>query len=113
MDVEDWRGEFVRGALRYAVLAALSQQEGHGYELSLRLKNHGFGFIKGGVMYPLLRRLEGEGLLAHTWDTASNGPAKKVFRLMPSGRQELTHAEIAWAEVGQSLAGLAMTKEAR
>lgn len=104
MGASEWRVEFVRGALRYAVLATLASEEVHGYELLTRLKEHGLGHIKGGAMYPLLRRLEEDGLIAHLWDTGSGGPARKVFGLTPEGHQELAQAESAWREITESFA---------
>lgn len=92
----------MRGALRYAVLATIASEEVHGYELLTRLKEHGLGHIKGSAMYPLLRRLEDDGLIAHSWDTSSGGPARKVFRLTSEGRQELVHAESAWGEITEA-----------
>lgn len=103
MDANEWRVEFMRGALRYAVLATLASEEMHGYELMTRLKEYGLGHVKGSAMYPLLRRLEDEGLIAHLWDTGSGGPARKVFHLTPQGRQALAQAEAAWHEITESL----------
>lgn len=100
--MSEWRVEFVRGALRYAVLATLASEEVHGYELLTRLKEHGLGHIKGSAMYPLLRRLEDDRLIAHHWDTSSTGPARKVFHLTLEGQQELAQAESAWREITEA-----------
>lgn len=103
MTVRQWRSDFVRGSLTYAALAVLSREEIHGYELLTRLKEYGFGHIKGGVMYPILHRLEDDGLIAHTWDTNTGGPARKVLRLTPKGTTELAEAQRAWQEISHSL----------
>ncbi len=106
MSTWQWRAEFVRGALRYAVLAALSGADAHGYELLTRLTEHGLGGIKGGVLYPLLRRMEEDGLIAHDWNTGPHGPARKVYHLTAEGRKELGDARTAWRDVEKSLAWL-------
>lgn len=106
MAVREWRSTFVRGALPYAVLAVLSREEVHGYQLLVRLKESGFGHIVGGVLYPLLRRLEEDELVAHRWDTTVRGPARKVLRLTSKGRHELAEAQGAWRQVSASLARL-------
>ncbi|MFD1846457.1 PadR family transcriptional regulator [Arthrobacter flavus] len=81
----------------------MAREQIHGYELLIRLKENGFGHIKGGVLYPILHRLEDDGLVAHTWDTGTGGPARKVLRLTPEGEKELAHAKQAWQEITQSL----------
>lgn len=90
----------------YAVLAVLSREEVHGYQLLVRLKESGFGHIVGGVLYPLLRRLEEQELIAHRWDTTARGPARKVLRLTSNGQQELLEAQTAWRQVSASLVRL-------
>lgn len=54
-------------------------------------------------MYPILARLESEGLIAHTWDTANSGPARKILRLTPAGQAELVEARKAWQEITTSM----------
>lgn len=98
--------------LRYAVLASLAATEAHGYELLSRLKEHGFGRLTGGVIYPLLRRLEEEGLLSHRWDTQTRGPARKVLQLTESGREDLLQADKAWQDLSDDLARLRREKTA-
>ena len=53
--------------------------------------------LRGGTVYPLLRRLEAEGLVASTWEAASASrdvgrPARKYYRLKPAARPQLTQA---------------------
>ena len=103
MGIRQWRNDFARSALPYAALAVISNEDIHGYELIVRLKECGFGHIKGGVMYPILRRFEDDGLLEHYWDTTSHGPAKKMLRLTDEGRNELSGAENAWQDISRSL----------
>lgn len=103
MERRHWRGELARGTLPFAALAVLAHEEVHGYELLTRLRESGFGHVKGGVMYPILARLESEGLIAHTWDTANSGPARKILRLTPNGEAEFAEARKAWQEIAASM----------
>ncbi|MGV2950547.1 PadR family transcriptional regulator [Glutamicibacter sp. AGC46] len=103
MSVRQWRNDFARSALQYAALAVIAEEDIHGYELIVRLREHGFGDVKGGVLYPLLRRFEEQGALEHYWDTTSHGPAKKMLRLTGEGRDELLAAEQAWQDISRSL----------
>ncbi|UNX53791.1 PadR family transcriptional regulator [Georgenia sp. TF02-10] len=106
MDGIDWRAEVTRGALSYAVLAALASQGRHGYQLGSLLRSHGFPRIQGGTLYPLLRRLEDHGVISHAWDTSAPGPARKVFSLTALGRAELQNARRAWVETTRALESL-------
>ncbi|WP_299166239.1 PadR family transcriptional regulator [uncultured Arthrobacter sp.] len=99
MERRQWRNELARGTLSFAALSVLSHEEVHGYELLIRLRECGFGHIKGGVMYPILARLESEGLVSHAWDTTNPGPARKILRLTPEGQAELAEARRAWQEI--------------
>lgn len=103
MDIWQWREEFARAALRYAVLAALSHRDAHGYQLLTYLKEKGFGNIKGGTLYPVLTRMEDEGLLRHQWDTSNTGPARKILILTDEGHGQVVLAQRAWQDISSSL----------
>ncbi|MCU1407438.1 MAG: hypothetical protein JWQ43_3741 [Glaciihabitans sp.] len=102
----DWQSELNRAALPQAVLALLSSSPLHGYAMIDVLRTHGFERIKGGTLYPLLRRLEEQGLLDHTWDHDDAGPGRKVFALTPLGVDELTRSLEAWHRTNTNLADL-------
>lgn len=109
----DWSSEVSRGALSHGVLAALAQRARHGYELVGVLRDAGFERLQGGTLYPLLRRMEGQGLVSHAWETPAAGPARKVFALSERGRSELQEARAAWDEMSRSLERLMTTAEER
>lgn len=102
----DWSAEITRAALPQAVLAALSAEPQHGYALVEVLRGNGFPRIKGGTLYPLLRRLEDQGLVNYRWKHDEPGPGRKVFSLTPLGGEELDRARTAWNHMSQLLATL-------
>lgn len=110
MGIIDWEAELGRAVLSHAVLAALEPGACHGYELMAVMRTHGFPRLQGGTVYPLLRRLEEQRLVEHTWDTPSTGPARKVFTLTELGVAELQHAQRAWSRTGQALKSLQSTQ---
>jgi PadR family transcriptional regulator PadR len=74
--------ELRRGVL---VLAVLSQLQGAEYGYSLRQALAARGMpIEEGTLYPLLRRLEGQGLLASEW-RIEDGPPRRYYRLSAAG----------------------------
>lgn len=66
--------EMRRGTLVLVVLLSSNKPE-YGYSLVEQLEERGIA-IEQNTLYPLLRRLEGQELLASTWDTSSTRPRK-------------------------------------
>src|SRR5438477_12974760 len=83
---ENLRLELRRGCLVVAVLAEL-KHERYGYTLRTRLQEHGVS-IDEGTLYPLLRRLEAQGLLQSEW-REENRRKKRFYRLTPAGKPVL------------------------
>ncbi|WP_344634224.1 PadR family transcriptional regulator [Kitasatospora cystarginea] len=76
------RQELRRGSVVLASLLAL-QTPGYGYGLLDELERAGMP-VAGNTLYPLLRRLESQGLLTSEWDTSQARP-RKVYRTSPDG----------------------------
>ncbi len=83
---ENLRQELRRGSLILAVLVAL-RAEHYGYTLRKALGDQGLE-IDEGTLYPLLRRLESQGLLASEW-REENKRNKRFYRLSPLGEAVL------------------------
>ena len=83
---ENLRLELRRGCLVVAVLAEL-KHERYGYTLRARLAEHGIA-IDEGTLYPLLRRLEAQGLLQSEW-REENKRRKRFYRLTRAGKPVL------------------------
>lgn len=74
--------ELRRGTVVMACLVAL-RSPGHGYALLEHLASHGFA-VEANTLYPLLRRLESQGLLTSEWDTSGPRP-RKQYRTSDDG----------------------------
>ena len=83
---ENLRLELRRGCLALAVLAQL-RQEHYGYTLRKALAERGLT-IDESTLYPLLRRLETQGLLASQW-REEDKRNKRFYRLSPDGERML------------------------
>jgi PadR family transcriptional regulator PadR len=99
----DWQQELTRAALPHAVLAVLANGEMHGYAMLELLSSRGFPRIKGGTLYPLLKRLEDQGLVGHEWQHDTAGPGRKQFTITEHGRGELARAANAWSQMDEVL----------
>jgi PadR family transcriptional regulator PadR len=97
---ENLRLELRRGCLTLAVLAQL-RQEHYGYTLRKDLADHGL-VIDESTLYPLLRRLETQGLLVSEWREEEKRN-KRFYRLSPEGEQILTHLLQEWHDINASI----------
>lgn len=95
--------ELRRGVLVLAVLSRLRQPQ-YGYSLKQALADGGMP-IEEGTLYPLLRRLESQGLLASEWNTA-HAPPRRYYRLAAEGERALATLAQAWREQVQVIEGL-------
>jgi DNA-binding PadR family transcriptional regulator len=88
------------------VLAVLSQMDTarYGYSLIQRLAEQGLD-IEEGTLYPLLRRLEKQGLLESEWEVGEARP-RKYYRISPAGRDVLTALRAEWLEIVEMMRGI-------
>ncbi|MBK8137793.1 MAG: helix-turn-helix transcriptional regulator [Chloroflexi bacterium] len=89
------RLELRRGIVVLAVLSQMATAQ-YGYSLIQRLAERGLD-IEEGTLYPLLRRLEKQGLLESEWDTADSRP-RKYYRISPQGNEVLAALSTEWFE---------------
>ncbi|MEL4358709.1 MULTISPECIES: PadR family transcriptional regulator [unclassified Luteococcus] len=95
---QPWPSEWLRGTLTLAVLRVLADGPTYGYAIANALEDAGFGAIKGGTLYPLLSRLETNGLVETEWREGEGGPGRKYFLLSDSGRAQYASQSVLWRE---------------
>lgn len=98
--VEKLRLELRRGALPLAVLAQL-REEHYGYSLRKELNAKGLE-IDEGTLYPLVRRLEKQGLLTSEW-RSDDARKKRYYRLSPLGADVLEALVVEWRQLNESI----------
>ncbi len=101
---ENLRLELRRGCLILAVLAEL-RVERYGYSLRKALAEHGIA-IDEGTLYPLLRRLESQGLLLSEWREEEKRN-KRFYRLSSDGESILDRLFEEWVSLTDSLRRIA------
>lgn len=97
---EQLRQELRRGTLILAVLAQL-RVERYGYSLRQALSQVGVE-IDEGALYPMLRRLEGQGLLSSEW-REEDRRKKRFYRLSPQGEAVLARLADEWRAINNTL----------
>lgn len=95
--------ELRRGVVVLAVLSQLRVPQ-YGYSLKQALAEGGMP-VEEGTLYPLLRRLESQGLLASEWNTA-HAPPRRYYRLNQEGERVLALLAAAWRDQVQVMDGL-------
>jgi PadR family transcriptional regulator len=97
---ENLKLELRRGCLTLAVLTQL-RTERYGYTLRKALADDGLE-IDEGTLYPLLRRLENQGLLVSQWREEEKRN-KRFYKLSSAGEQTLTQLLAEWERINTSL----------
>jgi PadR family transcriptional regulator PadR len=100
---DNLRLELRRGSLIVLVLAALRTEQ-YGYTLRKLLADHGLA-VDEGTLYPLLRRLETQGLLVSEWREEGKRN-KRFYRLSDAGVEMLALLVTEWRSLGTSLDGI-------
>ena len=99
--------ELLKGTTETLILAVLRNAPSHGYELVERLRQRSEGIFElgEGTLYPLLYRLEDKGLISGKWETGSGERQKRVYRITPRGKKQLTQRSEEWKSLvhGMSL----------
>ena len=94
--------ELRRGTVVVASLMVL-REPGYGHSLLETLSAAGFE-VEANTLYPLLRRLEAQGLLTSEW--REEGRNKRFYRLSPDGEAILAQLQAEWEAIGASLGRL-------
>jgi PadR family transcriptional regulator PadR len=83
-----------KGALDLCVLALLARADSYAYEIASRLADAiGMG---EGTIYPLMRRMQSDGLVETYLVESTAGPSRKYYRLTPAGIASLAAQTRAW-----------------
>ena len=96
--VEKLTLELRRGVIVLAVLSQLGEEQ-YGYSLIRRLEEKGLE-VEQGTLYPLLRRLEANGLLQSEWRVDGSRP-RRYYRLSPDGETVLKALGNEWTRLAQ------------
>jgi PadR family transcriptional regulator PadR len=100
---ENLRLELRRGCLTLAVLVQL-RREHYGYTLRKDLTEHGL-MIDESTLYPLLRRLESQGLLVSEW-REEDKRNKRFYRISSDGEQLLGQLLKEWQAINSSISSI-------
>jgi PadR family transcriptional regulator PadR len=103
---DGWPADWLRALLPLCVLGVIAGEDTYGYAIAQRLQSAGMGAVKGGTLYPILGRLEQEGLVTSAWREGAGGPGRKFFAVTEAGRAHLAVRAGAWHAFTERAAGL-------
>ena len=97
--------ELVAASSRPMVLSILAGGESYGYEILQRVSILSGGRLQwaDGMLYPVLHRLEKEGLIRSRWRIAESGRKRKYYRLTSKGTKQLARDRASWLAVHRAL----------
>lgn len=83
------------------ILHELDRRPAHGYQIALVIEERSGGFFpfSHGTLYPILHRLEKDGLIAGRWSDPAEGRPRKEYALTEAGRTQLSDLTAAWVEL--------------
>lgn len=93
---ENTINELRRGVIVLAVLSQLGAEQ-YGYSLLKLLSEQGLD-VDQGTLYPLLRRLEAQGLLSSDWNTEGSRP-RRYYVISPEGQKVLPRLKEEWNSI--------------
>ncbi len=93
--------EMRRGVISIAVLSQLSKEE-YGYSLIKALSDQGLE-VDQSTLYPLLRRLESQGLLQSNWRVVDDARPRRYYVISAQGKKVLTKLKREWSVMAETI----------
>ena len=103
MDLTNWQTQLRKGVLEIVVLNLLADGRLHGYEMVQRLRQVNGLNIREGNIYPILARLETDGLVISDTEPSRDGPPRRAFSLTNRGRQILSSMNEHWEQMVEGI----------
>lgn len=98
--------QLLHGVLDMCLLSIIEEQESYGYEMVSKLRDRGLDLASEGSIYPLLSRLQKQGMIQGYLVQSSEGPARKYYRMSDRGRATLHQWRNEWHEFSSSVDGV-------
>lgn len=100
--------ELVAASSRPLILSILAEGESYGYAIIQRVRELSGGRLEWteGMLYPVLHRLERQGLVKAVWRTSETGRKRKYYRILRQGNAALAEERQQWLSVHSTLTNL-------
>ena len=110
----DLAKDLVAASATPLVLAILVEGDSYGYAIIKRVAELSGGHLQwtDGMLYPVLHRLEAQGLVRSRWDVSEAGRKRKYYALSAAGKRALAEQQEQWHVVHATLTKLWGTSHA-
>jgi len=100
--------ELVGASSQPIILSILNHGDSYGYEIIKKVRTYSFGALqwKDGSLYPVLHRMQDDGLIESYWQETETGRRRKYYRISAAGQAQLENEKNQWLHVDAVLAHL-------
>lgn len=98
-----WATQLRKGIVELMVLQLVDTRQLYGYAIVRELKERGELAAGEGTVYPILRRLEADGLVATEWSDQGPAGPRKYYSITPQGHAFLDRAWAEWRQIADAL----------
>lgn len=100
---QDRSSQLLHGVLDICLLAVIEEEPSYGYEMVKKLRDRGLDLASEGSIYPLLSRLQKQGMVQSYLVQSTGGPARKYYRMSDEGRDHLGELREDWVAFRDSV----------
>jgi PadR family transcriptional regulator PadR len=100
---QDRSTQLLHGVLDMCLMSLIEEEATYGYEMVHKLRDRGLDLASEGSIYPLLSRLQKQGMIEGYLVQSSEGPARKYYRMSPLGRKTLRSWREDWDSFSQAV----------
>lgn len=93
---QDRTSQLLHGVLDMCLMSIIDEEASYGYEMVRKLRDRGLDLASEGSIYPLLSRLQKQGMIEGYLVQSSEGPARKYYRMSERGRKALRSWREEW-----------------
>jgi PadR family transcriptional regulator PadR len=94
---QDRSTQLLHGVLDMCLMSIIDEEASYGYEMVRKLRSRGLDLASEGSIYPLLSRLQKQGMIEGYLVQSSEGPARKYYRMSRDGQKTLTQWRDDWS----------------
>ena len=98
--------QLLMGVLEGCLLSIIGRGETYGYEMVEKLGEYGLTMVSEGSIYPVLLRMQKEGLVKTVMRPSPSGPKRKYYRLTQAGEKELEAFKQRWIVMSVAVGNL-------
>lgn len=103
--------QLLKGVLEGCVLGIIARGETYGYEILSRLEEAGFGELGEGTLYPIITRLDKNGLIACRRAKSPMGPIRKYYTVTQEGKEYLEAFKSSYERITKTAFSILFGKE--